>query len=248
MPDIEWNKEIWNKYFSTAATGGEWSSAWGGVDMEWYAEILPRIHSFVPTQTILEIAPGAGRWTVFLAPLCDKLIIVELSENALKLCKNRFIGSPYDIEFYVNDGKSLDMIKGESVDFIFSHGSLVHSDDDAIQAYLSQFNRILTKDGAGFIHHSTAGMYLPDERLAKNIDKGRGDMTAERFAVLAKTYGCPCITQELTFWTNSTGWADCFSTFTKAGSKWERPCKTWMNSGFQSGIGRIKEMAEYYAR
>ena len=32
-------------------------------DSQWFGLIFPRIHAFLPTGTILEIAPGFGRWT-----------------------------------------------------------------------------------------------------------------------------------------------------------------------------------------
>src|SRR4030095_8370524 len=45
--------------------GEEWSSAWGGSEAQWLGAIFLRIRAFIPTDTILEIAPGFGRWTNF---------------------------------------------------------------------------------------------------------------------------------------------------------------------------------------
>jgi hypothetical protein len=63
MPTIEQNQAAWNQNPNWKNAGDEWSVGWGGVDNEWWRTIFPRIHQFVPTGTILEIAPGFGRWT-----------------------------------------------------------------------------------------------------------------------------------------------------------------------------------------
>ena len=40
--------------------------------------ILPRIARFLPAGSMLEIAPGHGRWTAYLREHCDTLAIVDL--------------------------------------------------------------------------------------------------------------------------------------------------------------------------
>ena len=60
MATAKENKRIWDNIYNWKEGGEEWSRPWGGTDMEWYFTILPRIHSFVPTGTILEIASGFG--------------------------------------------------------------------------------------------------------------------------------------------------------------------------------------------
>ena len=90
--------------------------------MQWYGSILPRISAFVPADTILEIAPGYGRWTAFLKDLCKRMIIVDLSEKCIDRCRQRFENLSH-ISYFVNDGKSLEMVVDGSVDFIFSFDS-----------------------------------------------------------------------------------------------------------------------------
>ena len=58
--------------------------------------------------------------------LCDSLIIVDLAESCIEACKTRF-QSEENFQYFVNDGKSLEMINDSSVDFIFSFDSLVHA-------------------------------------------------------------------------------------------------------------------------
>ena len=39
---------------------------------------------------ILEVGIGAGRWTEILQPLAKKLILVDISEKCIEICKNKF--------------------------------------------------------------------------------------------------------------------------------------------------------------
>ena len=119
MPTIEENKHIYDVTYPWEQSGDEWSVAWGGTDMEWYGTILPRISKFVPAQRILEIGPGFGRWTQFLKDLCQDLVIVDLSEKCIDRCRERFAPYP-SITYAVNDGKSLEVVPDNTVDFLFS--------------------------------------------------------------------------------------------------------------------------------
>ena len=109
MPSIEENLSVWNRSYDWSQEGDEWSSAWGGPEAEWFGTILPRIHALIPAGTILEIAPGFGRWTHYLKDHCERLIVVDLSEKCIEACKTRFSSSAH-ITYHVNDGRSLEMI------------------------------------------------------------------------------------------------------------------------------------------
>ena len=158
MPDIDWNKQTWDGRYDWDRRGEEWSEAWGGSDMQWFGAILPRIHQFVPTQRILELAPGYGRWTRFLRRLRDELDIVDLSEECITACKQRFRDCT-NIRYWVNDGQSLDMIPDASIDFFFTFDSLVHCEEEIVEGYVGQLTRKLAPNGVAFIHHSNMGMF-----------------------------------------------------------------------------------------
>src|SRR5438128_1034565 len=57
--------------------GEEWSAPWGGSAAQWSGTILPRIRECLPASTILEIAPGFGRWTHYLREHCERLHVVD---------------------------------------------------------------------------------------------------------------------------------------------------------------------------
>ena len=99
MPSIELNRDHWGSNYAWPEGGDEWSHDWGDVDTQWFGSILPRIRAFVPAPQILEIAPGFGRWTRFLKDLCDDLTIVDLNENCIERCRERFRGL---IKYYLS--------------------------------------------------------------------------------------------------------------------------------------------------
>src|SRR5687767_243949 len=129
MPSVEENLRVWKDRYNWEQGGEEWSASWGSAEAQWYGTVYPRIHSFVPAQRILEIAPGFGRWTQMLKGHCQQLTVVDLSERCIEACKRRFQADDH-ITYHVNDGKSLAMIPDNSIDFVFSFDLLVHVEED----------------------------------------------------------------------------------------------------------------------
>jgi hypothetical protein len=213
---------------------------WNGPRAQWWGTLFPRIQAFLPARSILEIAPGFGRWTQYLRTMCQDLVVVDLSEKCINACKDRFAEFS-NIEYHVNDGKSLEMVADNSVDFLFSFDSLVHADTDAIEAYLVQLADKLTPDGVGFIHHSNVGSYLQPwrsrlpgkagDRVVSllnsriNLHWRSQEMSAEQFEKSCRKAGLQCITQELITWGGGKYLVDCLSTFTKPTSRWARPTR-----------------------
>src|SRR5215470_9124232 len=114
MPTIIDNLSFWS-YYNWDQQGDEWSASWGGTEPLWWGTIFPRLLAFVPVESVLEIAPGYGRFTTYLKDLCDHLTIVDLTERCIEACKQRFARAT-NITYYVNDGKSLSMIPDNSID------------------------------------------------------------------------------------------------------------------------------------
>jgi len=168
MPTVAENLSMWNDSQFWSQNGDEWSEAWGGTDLLWMTAVLPRIRQFIPAPTILEIAPGHGRFTQFLKDCCERLLVVDLSPLCIEACRRRFASEPH-IRYYANDGKSLAMIADESVDFVFSFDSLVHVEADVLQTYAEQLATKLRPDGIGLIHHSNIGCYPKSVALCRRI-------------------------------------------------------------------------------
>jgi methyltransferase family protein len=234
--------------------GEEWSAPWGGSAAQWSGTIFPRIREYLPASTILEIAPGFGRWTHYLRGHCERLHVVDPDPRCIEACRRRFADDSRPI-YHVNDGHSLSMIPDRSIDFVFSFDSLVHVSRETVEAYLAQLRNKLNDDGVGFIHHSNLGQYifpiaekLPRRArallikarvLVRDHQRAR-DMTSELFRSLCEGRGLKCMCQELVNWRGR--WLiDCFTTFTRAGSKWESACKILRNSHFMREAEMIRQ-------
>jgi ubiquinone/menaquinone biosynthesis C-methylase UbiE len=263
MPEISENERNWGEKYQWPLQGDEWSEPWGGAESQWYGSILPRIHSFVPTTTILEIAPGFGRWTKYLKDKCEKLILVDLNANCIERCKSRFFAESH-IEYYVNDGMSLEMIPDNSIDFLFSFDSLVHVEANVIQSYLAQCSRKLRPNGVGFIHHSNIGAYqrwwsIKDTVIPSKLKRylTRAGMlnyyhwrsfsvTAQVFERFCNLSGLQCLSQELINWRGKL-LIDCFSVFTKKNSMWIRPNQIVKNKHFMTEAQNIMQLSKLYS-
>ena len=259
MPTIERNLSLWANY-DWEQEGEEWSSAWGGSEFQWQWTLLPRIHAFIPAATILEIGPGFGRWTNYLKDYCDHLIGVDLSENCIRACQQKFSAHPH-MSFHINDGKSLAKIADGTVDFAFSFDSLVHADADVLEAYLTQLARKLRPDGVGFIHHSNLGAYRFYYSVKKMMPRvgsrlwriGLLDndglrsmtMTASLFETYCQRVGLQCISQEIINWA-SKRLIDCISIFTPVASKWARPNAIVKNPCFMKEAEYIRRLSRLY--
>ncbi len=263
MPTIEENQQTWDSSYEWLQQGEEWSAAWGGSEAQWFGTVLPRIHAFVPTGTILEIAPGFGRWTNYLKDCCKQLVAVDLAEKCIRACQQRF-SSYSHLTYHVTDGKSLAMVEDGSIDFVFSFDSLVHAEADVLEAYVGQLARKLKPDGVGFIHHSNLGRYqhafslidqIPVEfrpALINRIYLGpthwrAPSMTAELFESYCNDAGMQCISQELVNWGTEDLLIDSFSVFTPRNSIWSRSSTVIENPEFMKEARLIKNVSHVYA-
>jgi 2-polyprenyl-3-methyl-5-hydroxy-6-metoxy-1,4-benzoquinol methylase len=266
MPTLEENKSRWDGTYDWHNAGEEWSSGWGTSSMQWYGTILPRIRAFLPAQTILEIAPGFGRWTEFLKNFCTQLLVVDISAKCIQGCQERFAGWRH-ITYFVNNGESLDMIPENAIDLIFSFDSLVHAEDTVISSYVSQLASKLNQNGVAFLHHSNMGAYstyLNMQNTIAKIPKLRGlllrlgalddigrhwrapTMTARKMELYAEKSGLQCISQELVTWGTRRILLDCFSTIVKKNSIWCRDNKVFRNPFFVKEARNLANLSQLY--
>lgn len=261
MPTVEENRKEWGARHDWPESGDEWSAGWGGTANLWWGTLRPRLRAFLPTGHILEIAPGYGRVTQFLHPLCEALTVVDLNERCIGACRERFADVPH-IRYHVNDGRSLKMVEDRAVDFAISFDSLVHADADVLEDYVRQLATKLKPDGVAFLHHSNAGSYLlPLEGFARrlhvtaigeaisarvNRNWRAADMSLSQFQAICHRAGLRCVAQEKVDW-NSKLPNDCFSTVTLPHSRWDRDPRLLGTLGFTREVRRIAALAALYA-
>jgi SAM-dependent methyltransferase len=244
--------------------GDEWSGAWGGTEALWSETLLPRIEAFVPAQTILELGPGQGRWSQYLAPLCDELVLVDVAAFALDAARRRVGDAPH-VRYETGDGLSLPMVRDGSVDLAFSFDSLVHAEADVLAAYARELGAKLAPDGVAFLHHSNMGFYRRGARVARALPEPvrrqltrygllpslyawrAESTTAAWFAAECERAGLACIGQELVRWEYGSFLTDAITLVTPRGSRWERPRVVVRNRWFTDAARSWAAAAPLYA-
>lgn len=214
MPDVNWNKNVWDAEYDWKEMGEEWSEAWGSSRTQWFSTILPRIHPFLPCDSILEIAPGFGRWTKFLLQYAPTYCGIDMADACTVKCKEIFAGRP-NTDFFTNDGFSLAAAKTQQYDFVFSFDSMVHAEFAVMDAYIKQIlEDVLKKNGVAFIHHSNMKDSLERGAMVPGADKHCRDTSVchQNIAELVQKYGGKILMQEIVTWGFSR-LSDCFTLF-----------------------------------
>jgi ubiquinone/menaquinone biosynthesis C-methylase UbiE len=231
MPELNENVAYWDGDFNWRQGGDEWSEWWGGPRAQWRATIYPRVKEFLPARRVLEIAPGYGRWTQFLRHHCDELIGIDLSAECIEACRLRF-RRDRRLSFHANDGKSLAAVQDGTVDFVFSFDSLVHVEQDVMDAYLAELARVLSVDGVGFLHHSNMAAYATEDGQPIPHWRARS-VSAETVAQSAADVGLNCFRQELVAWGADHEFLnDSFTWIARAHSTHDRPREVIANATF----------------
>lgn len=184
MPDIAWNKKVWDGAYTWPQDGDEWSQQadFCGVPYDKWKDQLVRtflVPNMRPESTVLEIGPGHGRWSTLIPQRIPKgiLHLVDLSSGCIEFCKKRLI-SHANVLYHVNDGRNLGMLPDKSIDFVWSFDTFVHIEEPEVRVYARDLCRVMKPQSMGVIHHP--GTPTPEQR--KN--GMRSLMDSRKFAVI----------------------------------------------------------------
>jgi len=214
MPSLDENREMWNAW-NWQTSGHEWSAPWGTADDQWVSTILPRIFSLLPTSSILEIAPGSGRWTPYLLNNSERYIGIDIIESLVLHCRRVFGALRSHPIFLLGDGFRFDMVHDRSISLVFSFDSLVHAEMDCLSAYAAEIYRVLEPGGHAFVHHSNIGEYVKEGKLTvPNYGWRAQTVTAESASNAFSDAGLICLTHEKIKWVLDD-YCDCFSLLQK---------------------------------
>lgn len=100
----------------------------------------------------------------------EKCILLDYNEVCISICKERFQYYP-NIQFYVNDGKSIDVVPGDDFDLIACFDSMVHMAGSVIEKYIASFVPKLSTGGIIWVDHSGKG--LNEQGYRSNMTKKR---------------------------------------------------------------------------
>jgi SAM-dependent methyltransferase len=236
MPDVTWNAATWDGSYDWSREGEEWSGPWGSSEAQWFGAIYPRIHRFLPAPSILELAPGFGRWTRFLITSCERYVGVDLSATCIGSCRDRFRSATH-AEFFQNDGLDLSVVEPSSVDFAFSFDSLVHVEMNVMESYVRQLLQKLRPRGVAFLHHSNVNA-TPSRR--DDVHHRASSVSYELVAGVIRNSGGKVLVQELIPW-GPGPCTDCISLFCGEADFAERQTIVVENKSFMVEANLIRE-------
>lgn len=159
-----YNHRGWTKY-DWSKNGEEWNDS-----PEWRESIINLIiRKYISGGRILEIGPGAGKWSKYLLEIADKLILVDLTETSITLCR-KHLNQSDKCEFHVNDGSRLNFIDSSSIDYLWAFDTFVHIAPKETANYLKEISRVLKPGATGVIHHPRNGGHLGGFRSSVTND------------------------------------------------------------------------------
>jgi SAM-dependent methyltransferase len=174
------NRRRWTDWDWSGA-GEEWT-----LSTEWKQALIDDVllARISPGGVVLEIGPGAARWSSVLQPRARRLILVDVSDRPLALCRERF-ATAENVEYVLSSGSDLPGVADSSVDAIWSFDVFVHVAPADQAGYLSEIARVLAPGGVAVIHHAD-GRNLGDQPSRSGW---RSPMSRHLFATLAAQRG-----------------------------------------------------------
>lgn len=156
------NAAMWNNY-DWSQMGEEWSEhalGYKGFEpREWKRRIVAEvIEKYMPSDSVvLEVGPGGGRWTEHLLARNNRVVLVDVAERCLELCRARFDNDPRLSYCLVREGEGdfigSDRVADRSIDAIWSYDAFVHINPTDTERYIREFHRIMRPGAIAVIHH-----------------------------------------------------------------------------------------------
>lgn len=190
------NLRRWDKDHAWPKHGDEWNrqAAACGIDYDaWKQSMVAHLIAPYAGPSVLEIAPGHGRWTEHLIPRFGRVVAVDLSPSCIEYCRQRFTGAA-NVDYFVTDGTTLPDV---AVDFVWSFDAFVHMDRGVIASYLKEIARVLKPGGIAIIHHSNVADLTGHSQ--EDAEGWRAPMTAALFAELARAAGLT-VEDQFVYW------------------------------------------------
>jgi ubiquinone/menaquinone biosynthesis C-methylase UbiE len=174
------NHRRWTQW-DWSSGGEEWTAS-----PEWKQALIDHVLlEWIPADSVvLEIGPGAGRWSAVLQPRQRRLILVDVADRPLAICRERFARAE-NVDYVLSSGNDLPGVSDSSIDAIWSFDVFVHVAPSDQAAYLDEVARVLGPGGVAVIHHADG------RNLGHLPSRGgwRSPMSRHLFATLATQRG-----------------------------------------------------------
>lgn len=159
----EWEK----RYPTLAYLGAEWI---GANFCKWIMDEY--VKPYITENSIaIELGCGGGKFTQYLAPLCHKVIAMDIS-SAMVARAVRYLAlqGVANVQYVVNDGKSF-IGADPPVDLIFSYDVFLHLPIELVYAYLVDGRRVLSDDGVFILHQQNILFDKVMDRMVYQAEK-----------------------------------------------------------------------------
>ena len=143
----------------------------------------------IKNKTVLDIGSFDGKWTNYMGEA--KLIIcADLDKKGFDVIEKRLGWE--SLEFFLCEGDNLTGIKDGTIDFVFSMDSLVRSERDLINSYISEIKRVLAPGGKVCMH-------LPAQDQHLSWELGFTQIGSQDIINMCHEYGLgPCSVDKIT--------------------------------------------------
>lgn len=170
-------KSIGKEYWQKSAAGSvekAMKRICDGFDPETFAtkkESIVFLDSFKlhPDFTVLEVACGMGRTCRWVAPQVKEYVGVDFIPEMIEKAK-KYNANHSNASFYVNDGKTLDMLPNEKFDIVYCELAFQHMLKETQQSYVNEVYRVLKKGGIFFIQVPRME-YYKDSSFASTVEE-----------------------------------------------------------------------------
>lgn len=214
--DLQWNT-IFRKHLGWRCIGGQKNRLLSGVKRTTAAlvRLFGNDIQLFSMDVVLDFACGHGRIGEKFSALAHELILCDIRKEAIEFCRQRFHDRPKNCRytFLVNTDDTIPL-PDSSVSFLYSWDAMVHFERQDLEPYLSEFSRILRKQGCGFIHHSNYGSLNDGERKEwRENPHWRANVSASDVKDMCEEQGLVVVKQELLDW--GVEQLDCITVFRK---------------------------------
>lgn len=165
---------------------------------QWDQLILPFLGEDVDDMShVLELAVGHGRMTQFLLEQADHVTGVDILQENIDFCADRFRNMP-NLTLLKNDGVRLAGVEDATISHVFCFDSMIHFDSDVVRHYLAEFHRVMRPGATAFLHHSNLTR-RPGGDFQRNAH-ARNFMSVELFSHYAQKEGLTVVRQKVIDW------------------------------------------------
>ncbi|MHA7967371.1 class I SAM-dependent methyltransferase [Paenibacillus sp. CAU 1782] len=196
LPGIAIDRD-WSNYYTNAESGAM------SQFQNYIKPIFEKYSMFNSEWSTMDFACGRGRIANILKDKYKKIILCDISRDALDYCSKRFINER-NFDYIQSEPESLS-IESETLDFIYSWDAMVHFNYKMMDIYISEFSRILKTGGYCFIHHSNLNSVVSGQgnSVSDNFHENphwRSNISSNDIKRMAKRNGFDILEQQVIDW------------------------------------------------